>query len=89
MGLVASTAGRESDEDESLGLHNISLWSEILVMQNMMHCTHICDQKSALCPSGQAWQQQQLLTLFPSLEIQNLNSQNSGFVIMSSWRFLQ
>lgn len=37
MGLVASTVGRESDEDESLGLHNISLWSEILIMQNMMH----------------------------------------------------
>lgn len=56
MGLVASTVSRESDEDESLGLQNISLWSEIFVMQNMIQCTHICDQKSAVCLSGQAWQ---------------------------------
>lgn len=55
MGLVASTVGRESDEGESLGLHNISLWSEVLVMQNMIQSAHICGQKVAVCPSGQAW----------------------------------
>lgn len=55
MGLVASTVGRESHEGESLGLHNISLWSEILVMQNMTQSTHIYGKKVAVCPSGQAW----------------------------------
>lgn len=56
MGFVASTVGRANDEDESLGLHNISQWSDILVMQNMIQSTPISVQNVAVCPSGQARQ---------------------------------
>lgn len=55
MGLVARTVGSQRDEDESLGLHNISLRSESLVMQNMIQFNPICGQKLAVCP-GQTWQ---------------------------------
>ncbi|KAJ7409402.1 hypothetical protein WISP_114143 [Willisornis vidua] len=56
MELVASTVVRVSDEDESVGLHSINLWSEILAVQNMIESTLICVQKMAISPSGQAWQ---------------------------------
>lgn len=68
MGLMASTVGRESDEDESLGLHNISLWSEIFVMQNMIQPTPIYGQNLVVCPSGRPGNSSSFLCYLPLLK---------------------